>query len=421
MRYFWAVIALILSSALPAAGQDFNSARAAGPELRQICEQDRGRHWGVSLCGPLLVADPNTRGVWASEIDGYSQLTRSGDAWLGVLPAGVPIANTTVEWSGTRWIMVVGPLPEDAQQRRVLVAHEAWHRVQDQIGLPAAASDCAHLETVRARYLLRLEMRALAAAMRSSGRAQRELAVEALGFRAARLAEFPQAAAQEAALDRNEGLAAYTGVRLGADNPSIFAARTLDQYDAHEAFSRAYAYATGPAYGLLLDEYANGWRARIGPYSPPDMLAAELRAQAAPAGRALNRSAERYGGLALLAQETERAAIRAARVAELQNLYGAGPRLELPLAQMQFEFDPNQVTPVDGLGSFYGRLTLRDRWGEIVATEGAVIDQSFTRLTAARPAPGGLAGPGWQLRLNPGYALLPADSAGVVRVVQVAE
>jgi hypothetical protein len=88
---------------------------------------------------------------------------------------------------------------------------------------------------------------------------------------------------------------------------------------------------------------------------------------------------------------------------------------------MQFEFDPTQVTPVEGLGNFYSRLTLRDVWGELVAADGAMIDPSFTRLTAAAPGPGGLVGPGWRLRLNPGFGVAGPDGTGVVRVVPLAQ
>ena len=83
---------------------------------------------------------------------------------------------------------------------------------------------------------------------------------------------------------------------------------------------------------------------------------------------------------------------------------------------MQIEFDPDAVTPVAGLGNFYGTLTLRDAWGEITASQGALISADFTRLTAAAPAPDGLSGPGWRLRLEPGYQLVGPDLQGVVRL-----
>jgi hypothetical protein len=419
MRVSLCALVVALCAALPAAAQDYALERAAAAELRTMCVQDGGRLWATDLCGPLIVVDAATRGVWAAQADQGGVLRRFGDGWVGALPPGVPVANTTVEWSGVRWIMVVGPLPEDATQRRVLVAHEAWPRAQDKIGLASHSSACAHLETERGRYFMRLEMRALAAAMRSRAASRRRAAMDALRLRAARLAAFPDARAQEAALDRNEGLASYTGVRLGADEPDFFAARTLDQYDLHEAFARAYAYATGPAYGLLLDTYAPDWRERLGGYAPPDLLAATLGVRP-PDARRIRRLAERYGPN-IASEERARAEAQRARIADLRRRFGEGPRLELPLAQMQFEFDPENVTPVEGLGSVYARLTLRDRWGELVATEGALIDPTFTKLVASAPDLSGVTGPGWRLVLNPGYGIAGPDGAGVIRVVPLTQ
>lgn len=421
MRTYVCALAVALCFTLSARAQSYTLERQAAADLRTICQADRGQLWRADMCGPLIVVDPATRVAWASQADFGGVLTRSGEGWVGTLPTGAQIANSSVMWSGVRWIMVAAPLPQDETQRRVLVAHEAWHWVQEQIGLGAQPSDCTHLESERGRYLLRLELRALAAAMRSRSSARRHAAEDALQFRAARLAEFPTAGAQEAALDRNEGLAAYTGVKLGAVEPDFFAARTLDQYDTHEAFARAYAYASGPAYGLLLDNYSEGWRTTIGPFAPADVLAGALRVQGAPPPRDLRRLAERYGGPSIATEERGRAEARQLRIADLRQRFSSGPRLELPLTQTHYEFDPNRVTPIEGLGSVYARLRLQDVWGELVATDGALIDPGFTRLTTAAPGPDGRAGPGWTLRLNPGYSITPPNLDGVYRVVPLTE
>ncbi len=412
-------VAALMSLALPASAQQLTYAPTAAIELRQMCAADRAELWNVNLCGPLMVVDPQTRLAWASEPDQLRVLRQNGEGWMGTLPAGVPVANSSVDWGGLRWIMIVAPLPEDATERRVLVAHEAWHRAQDRIGLAAEASDCSHLESERGRYFLRLEMRALATALRSRSSARQRSAREALMFRAARLAAFPAGVAGEAALDRNEGLASFTGVKLGAaDGADMFAARTLDDYDAHNAYARAYAYATGPAYGLLLDTVQPNWRNVLGVFTPADLLTVAVRAHAADP-RALRQAADRYGGAAIATEERQRAAAQAARLADLRARFGGGPRLEINLSQLQFEFDPNGVTPVDGLGSFYSRLTLRDAWGEIHAQQGALISTDFRRLTASAPGPDGRSGPGWALTLNPGYSVSPPDMSGVMRVVRV--
>lgn len=415
-----AMRALILAAsfafcASPALAQDYRLQSAAASELRQMCATDAGELWTASLCGPLIVVDARTRQAWATQRDNSGVLALTpGGGWVGTLPEGVPVANTTVDWGGVRWIMVVGPLPEDATTRRVLVAHEAWHRLQASIGLPMQNADAAHLETERGRYLMRLELRALATAMLSTGRARRNAAKDALAFRMERLASFQEAPAAEASLDRNEGLASYTGVRLGAgEGAHLFAARTLAAYDEHPAFARAYAYANGPAYGLLLDENVPGWRASLATWAPADLLVAPLGVRPLNT-RNLQRRARRYGGPEVAAEERTRADNQRRLIAELRARF-SGPRLELPLGRIQFEFDPGRVTPVEGLGTVYQALTLRDVWGELRASQGALISPNFNVLTAASPAPGGLSGPGWSVQLAPGYRMAAPDTQGVVR------
>ncbi|MBL8548067.1 MAG: hypothetical protein JNL81_16525 [Hyphomonadaceae bacterium] len=401
--------------ASPTLAQDYHLQTNAAAELQQICTADAGQLWRTSLCGPLIVVDLGTRQVWATQRDDQNLLALTPDGgWVGILPDGVPVANSTVEWAGVRWIMVLGPLPEDANQRRALVMHEAWHRIQDSIGLPMQSANAPHLETERGRYLLRLELRALATAMLSNGRAQRDAAKDAVAFRMARLEAFPDAASSESGLDRNEGLAAYTGVRLGAgDQGHLFAARTLTDADRHQAFARAYAYASGPAYGLLLDEYVADWRSSLAAWAPADLLVSPLRVRPL-SNRNLRRRAERYGGPQIAAEEQARAEARRQLIAGLHARF-SGPRLELPLRQTQIEFDPNRITPVEGLGDVYQIITLRDAWGEFRANDGALISPDFTKLTAAQPDQAGLSGPGWRLTLASGYRISAPDPTGVVR------
>src|SRR5690606_1975948 len=149
--------------------------------------------------------NPNSRRVWANQADSDGVLKERDGVFTGALPQGVPVANTAVDWAGRRWSMVVLPLPEDRVARRVLLAHESWHRIQDELGFAASSLTCSHLDTERGRTLLRLEMRALAQALRSEGDSRWRAARDALLFREQRHREFGDAAQTETALDRNEG------------------------------------------------------------------------------------------------------------------------------------------------------------------------------------------------------------------------
>jgi len=326
----------------------------------------------------------------------------------------VPIANATVNWDGVQWIMVMAPLPQDAIERRVLIAHEAWHRAQNSLNLAARNVDAPHLETERGRILMRLELRALSTAMRSRAQARRRAARDAAYLRNMRIAEFLNAGYAEMALDRNEGLASYTGVRLGIPDSAQadqFVARTLDNYDRSDALARSYAYASGPAYGLLLDEIRATWRGELGERSPADFLSALLRPGRYDPDEFVRLSA-RYGGPQVVAEERVRADEHRVLMADVQARFARGPRLVLNARNMRMEFDPNAVTPVEGLGSFYATLTVRDVWGELRATQGALISSDFTRIVVANPGPDGLSGPGWTLTATPGAYVLPPDATG---------
>ena len=82
--------------------------------------------------------------------------------------------------------MVSLPLPTDRFLRIRLLAHESFHRMQPELGLRATDAASAHLESESGRLWLRLELRALAEALRTQGARGRGAAMDALLFRAAR-------------------------------------------------------------------------------------------------------------------------------------------------------------------------------------------------------------------------------------------
>lgn len=411
-----AALHALVSAKASARAPDYERQRTAAAELAQMCEADGGRLWGLSLCGPFIWVDPQTRAAWANQSAPGGVLRPGGGGWIGVLPDDVPVANTAIEWAGVRWTMVM-TLPQDRTDRRVLLAHEAWHRIQPALGLATQNTDNAHLDDERGRYLLRLELRALRAAMQGQGQARWNAARDALQFRAQRLRHYPAAAAEEAALDRNEGIASYTGVKVGAaEEAHAYTARTLERYDASVAYSRSYAYASGPAYGLLLDERVPAWRTTLGKSAPADMLAGALGVEAN--ARALSRAASRHDPAGqVAAAEAERGKAHLALLADVRARYGArSRRLVLPI-DGQITFDPRRVTPVEGMGKLFGVFTARGSWGSLQAQDGALVAPTFSQVIVAEPGADGLSGPGWTLTLAPGYRISGPDEDGVMSVL----
>lgn len=387
-------------------------------EARHLCRADDGHLWGMDLCAPMMLVDPSTGELVASQADAGGKLTRTGDVYVGHLPAGFAPANTSVEWSGTHWVQYMWPLSSRADLRRVLLAHEMFHHVQDRLGLPATGADNAQLDTLWGRYDLQLEWRALAAALKATDDTARRQAIrDALAFRADRHHRFPKAAAGEAALERNEGLAEYTGVMLGGRSPAervTLALNDLRTQTHDTSFVRSFAYATGPAYGLLLDRYLPGWRTRIrhaAHTSPAGLLADALRIpMAAPSAADLHVRAARYDGATLWAAESKRARAHERVLAGYRKRLVHRPVLVLPLSKPHIEFNPHGVTPLPGAGTVYTPLKASDAWGHIETTRGGLIDSHWHRLTVDAPTQRtahAAKGPGWTLHLAPGWRLVP--------------
>jgi len=413
-----ALAALMIGLSSPAVAQEIMDARAVFDQAEAICQTDDGALWGVSLCGPILIVDPATRQVVASQPGDGDLLTEAGGVFTGVLPDDVMIANTAVDWDGVRWTMLLAPLPEEAETRAGLIAHESWHRIQDQLGLPMASPTPDHLATAEGRIAMRLEWRALAAALSApDAEGLRTATHEALIFRAARHAQAGEAgAAQERALELNEGLAEYTGVRLsGALDPHRDVAATLRAAEQADAYSRMFAYASGPAYGLLLDDAAPGWREGLTAESDLGALLGAAVGFTAPADpvAVFARTAAAYDGRAVAEEELAAHEARASLISRWSDRLVAGPVLRLPLENIRVSFDPNTLQPLPPHGVVYPTATLSDVWGVLTVTDGALIDGDWSAATVTAPADAdSLTGDGWSLDLAEGWRVAPGARDG---------
>ena len=384
---------------------------------------DAGRLWGTVMYGPVFLVDPVTRSVAADRADPGGELTSRAGVWTGTLPESINPANTAIEWAGLEWTMVLWPPPTIPHARNRLLLHEMFHRVQDEIGLPANNPLNAHLDTRDGRIWMRLEMRALAGALSQDGDGRRAAIRDALDFRARRRALFPEAAGDEDGLERNEGMAEYTGLVLGGLPVAALAHRAavgLEQQEGRESFSRSFAYATGPAYGVLLDASGRPWReALVGGATLAELLAESYSIESS--GVPVEGRVAAYNGERVIAIETSREEARLARQAELRGRFVDGPVLVMaPGAEFSFSFDPNDAINLDGIGTVYGTTRVVDGWGVLeVESGGGLFRRNEEGLITGVvvPVPSGAATPptagnGWRLDLEAGWEIVPGDRAG---------
>jgi hypothetical protein len=395
---------------------DQAKAVSAFAEAEKLSAKDDGKLWGKTLYGPMLFVQPESRAVVANEADGSGLLQKQGDVFVGVLPKDVMIANTAVDWAGKRWTMVMWPLPVDSPPRERLLMHELFHRIEPDLGIPAASPDNAQLDMLEGRILLQLEWRALAAAMVASWAEQTEAIRDALAFAAKRHELFAGSQETERALMLNEGLAEYTGVSIAAPDVASARWRAITRLAAPEGetFVRSFAYASGPAYGLLLDVRLPGWRKRVN--AKADLAAMLGGTVTSTSAVAVDQRAVVYGGAALRLLETERDVRSKEEKQKYRKLLADGPTLTLPNAgKFNYSFDPNGLVPLEGLGTVYPTLEVTDAWGALSVQQGALLASDFESVRVAAPASVGgthLTGPGWTLDVAAGWRVVPGDKAG---------
>ena len=409
----WCLLFLMFA-VVPAAGQvDQVRAEQYFKEARTLCERDGGRLWGVSLCGPMVIADADTGTIATSQ-----------SAPVGDRPRELGFVNAPVQWGGMTWSAYVWQMiPKDDQAARGrLFMHELFHRIQPGLGLMApSAGENSHLDSLEGRYWMRLEWRALARALGGSGAARTSAVADALAFRAARHQRFPGAAAEEHATDVTEGIATYTQYVTGSDSAldaSRHATAALATAETAASFVRTYAYASGAGYGLLLDALSPGWHRKITTSSDfGQLLSAAAGVTAVPDAAA---AAARYDGASLRVAEEQRDRAQQAIIAELRRRYVDGPVLIVPRAG-RGSVNNSGATVIPGAGTVFRAMANKGAWGFFDAPGGALI--SVDGQTISLPAPvvvdaTTLKGEGWTATVGPGWTVLPGPRPGSFRVVR---
>jgi hypothetical protein len=413
-----AVLTSVVIGHPPPAVAQVNQQRAQEyfKDVQAVCEREGKRLWGMSMCGPMVIADLRTQTIATSQ-----------PAPDGPRPRVFGIVNAPIEWGGVTWaaymwdtLANIPPL-----HAREILLHELFHGiVQGKLGLapPGQGQLPEHLDTMDGRYWLRLEFRALARALRESG-AQRSAAVrDALAFRQARHVRSTAAADNERGIEITEGLAAYTGTAAAAASADDAVARALDLLisgDTGESFVRTFAYVSGPAYGVLLDASSPGWRQRIritNDYAA--LLANALSVQPATDAAA---SAARYGGAEIRAAEEQRERGRQERLDELRRRFVDGPVLLIRGGGSGMSNSRGAVVIPDVGTVFFGPYRHTGASGSLEAENGVLLETNGSVRRVAAPMRRDdttLVGDGWTFKAAAGWVFRDGPRRGDYEVVR---
>jgi hypothetical protein len=429
------VLALAALPVATAAAQrmDTTVALSALREADAACHRDAGALWGRSLCGPIALADRQTRLVITNDSSVGQHFVAFGNAFITTAPSGTGFANTAFDWASRRWAMIMFPLPSDTFERVTLVMHEVFHREQDSLGLGSMDLPNNQLDEKNGRTWLRFELQALAAALDALADGDgsvRTHTEDALLFRARRRQLYPLADSLEPALEIQEGLAEYTGERLAMTYTGETAHRVAAKvraYQSNPTYVRSFAYATGPALGVLLDHFDAGWRRKVRTTRDPAQLLATSIGLRVPGdlAREADRRTRRYDVAVVMREEAARDSARMGSMTAYRARFVDGPTLTFTQPWLGRNFNPQTLVGFDIRNTIYPTGTFNSVWGKLEVTTGGALlsnDQGTLRVSAPRSvAPGArtLSGDGWTLELAPGWQVAPAPSrAGSYVVVK---
>lgn len=394
-------------------------ARQYFAELKRISDYDNGKLWGVRLYGPTMFVDPESRSIVANQPDQGGQLKVEDGIYVGSLGPEINTANTATKWSGTFWTMVSWNAISDADQyeRARLLIHESWHRIQKELGIPSALTSNVYLDGINGRVSLLLEFRALSRALLAQKESERREAIaDALIIRQYRQSQFPQN--NENAFERHEGMAEYTGLKLCGLPDSLLiriAARKLKLGESNDGLANSFPYMTGPAMGLLLDQYNSNWRPEVRKGADLPSLIAEAIGWQAPIGNEQIRVAAdladaKYEKAKLLEDETARAALLEKTSEVYRNRLLTHERLVIPNNNLQFSFNPQEkLIPLDTTGVIYKTMRLSGDFGVLEVTDGILRTNDWQFFIVAVPEKidgNPIHGEGYKLQLNTGWHVI---------------
>ena len=411
--YFFLVAFLLIKNLHAQINQEL--AQEYFKEARDLCIKDNGKLWGVSICGPMVIYDIASKTIATSEPEPNEKR-----------PGILGVVNAPMQWGGKSWGAYIwnDVATKTPRDRKELLLHELFHGVQQQLGLGVGTGTPEYLDEIQGRYWMRLEWRALALALRSSGKKRKIALSDALLFRQERQMLYPKHKDDEKGQEITEGLAAYTATKLVATSDKEAITAALDLLDNIEntalasSFIRTFAYFSGPAYGVLLDRASNDWRKRI--KGSDDLAAFVAQAYNIHPSKDVSKSVFKYNGSAILASEHQREKDRQEKMENLRNAFVDNSVLIFPGGSHSFDTRGAIVIPGEGT-IYFGPFKASGPWGSLDATKGVLVSSDGSKRILAAPIridEKTFKGDGWTLIVGDGWAVKESIPQGKYEVVK---
>ena len=410
--FYYVVLVLILC--VSCSQSNSNSMEKAAPcfeNLKKVSDADNGKLWGKTLYGPTMFVDVQTRNLVANQQNKENTFTQKGNLYFGQLPEDIIIANTSISYCGEDWTCVIWDDSRDLLTSTQLLIHESLHRIQDEIGLPSCGSSNQHLDETEGELQLKLELGILKDLLQNDSKDLTEGLRDAMTVRKYRQTMFPNG--NENQFECHEGMAEYTAFKLlplDNDNEAIrkgLVAAAITKGMDGSGFGNSFAYLTGPAYGLLIDEMIPDWRNGIrSGKTIPDVISTEIAIPDTVDNAEIERLSARYNLTEYLNKERSRLEARDKEDAELRDRFSESKWLVIPNDNINFGFNPSErLVAYDTIGVICNTMQLRSSFGTLEVGNGIMRTHNWSSFIIPYSEDHCDA----KISLNPGYAIEPVD------------
>ncbi len=388
LNNYLGIIAIILCASITSCSQNTsNQMKKAAPcfeNLKKVSDSDNGRLWGKTLYGPTMFVDVQTRNLVANQQNKENSLEQKEKLFFGQLPEDIIIANTSIDYCGENWTCVIWDANRDLLTSTHLLIHESWHRIQDEIGLPACGSSNQHLDETEGELLLKLELTILKNMLQDDSKDLAEGLQDAMTVRKYRQTLFPNG--NENQFECHEGMAEYTAFKLlplDNDNEKVrrgLAAAAIIKGMDNSGFGNSFAYLTGPAYGLLLDEILSDWKNSICTGKTlPDVISTIVQIPDSVDNEGIEAIKARYNATEYLNKERTRLEARDREDAALRARFDDSKWLVIPNNGVNFGFNPDErLVAYDTIGVIYKTMQLSGEFGTIMVENGIIRTNNWS-------------------------------------------
>ena len=392
--------------------------------VKEICDKDNGKLWGISLYGPILVIDKTSKMIVANQPDLEGQLKQQGEVYVGNYPKNNIVACTATKFAGKSWVMVSYPFDEkDTFDLYRTYIHESFHRIQDDLGFHCDGYNNGHMDQMEARIYLNLEWQALLKAIDTLGIDQNRAIKDALLFRHYRRQLFPGADSMESRFELHEGLADYTAFKLCCNSESELKEKILQRkskfLNNEGSCVRTFGYFSGLLYGYLLDETGTSWQKELKCGDDLGILLQHLSNIDISIDTVhwFNQSKGRYPYEKIYNQELAINSKKEKILSDYKIRFTKNPVLIIDLVKPTcgIYMSPR---PLDTLGTVYPIIDISDKWGFLKVTDkGCLIASKKAIVTADNISIVGqiISGSGWTLELNDDWTIIKQNDNYMIK------